>query len=50
LQDEEVYNVQYSYGIKIEIDKLMTTWVGTLELTTQMSSKNVHTQSFSRKK
>jgi len=50
LQDDEVYNVQYSYDITIKIHKLMITWVGTVELTIQMSSKNVHTQSLSRKK
>jgi len=32
LQAEEVYNVQHSYDITVKIDRLMMTWVGTVEL------------------
>ena len=44
LQDEEVYNVQYAYDTTIKMDKLVMTWVGTVELTTKMRSKIVHTK------
>jgi hypothetical protein len=36
--------MQYSYDTTIKMDKLMMTWLGTVEVETKMRSKIVHTQ------